>query len=114
MSKKSLDLIQGTLGVLILKTISRKPMHGYAISQWIRERTDDLLVVQDAALYQALRRLEGRGWVESEWGRSENQRRARFYRLTPKGKKQLEQATSDWKSYAAAVFRILDFVPEPA
>jgi PadR family transcriptional regulator, regulatory protein PadR len=109
---RSLDLIQGTLDVLILRTLAGDPMHGYGISRWIRERTDGVLEVQDAALYQALRRLEGKGWVAAEWGSSENNRRARFYQLTEAGRSQLRRESSAWRRYAEAVFRVLD--PAPA
>ncbi len=102
-----LDLVHGTVDVLIMKTLSWRPMHGYAVSKWIRERTDGVLGVEDAALYQALHRLERRGWIESEWGLSENNRRAKYYRLTPLGRQQLGAKTSYWTAYAEAVFRIL-------
>src|SRR3982750_433811 len=83
----AMDLLQGTLDVLILKTLSWEAMHGYAISRWIRQRTDQVLSVEDAALYQALHRLERKGLIESEWGVSENNRRAKFYALTTAGRK---------------------------
>jgi PadR family transcriptional regulator, regulatory protein PadR len=108
MAERSLDLIQGTLDVLILRTLAGDPMHGYGISRWIRERTEGVLAVQDAALYQALRRLEGRGWVASEWGTSENNRRARFYRLTDEGRSRLRVESSAWRRYATAVTRVLE------
>lgn len=114
MARQALDLIQGTLDVLILRTIAGDPLHGYGISRWIRERTGGVLDVQDAALYQALRRLEGKGWVEAEWGVSENGRRARYYRLTPGGRAQLTRQTTAWREYAAAVFRVLDPAPGEA
>jgi len=101
-------LLQGTVDVLILKTLSREPMHGYAISAWVRERTEGELGLEEAALYQALHRLEHRGWVEAEWGLSENNRRAKFYRLTAKGRKRLVEATSAWRRYAVAVARVLE------
>ena len=82
MGRDSLELLQGTLDVLILKTLSWQPMHGYGVSRWIRRRTDDVLAVEDAALYQALHRLERKGWIDSEWGVSENNRRAKYYQLT--------------------------------
>jgi PadR family transcriptional regulator PadR len=105
---ESLDLLQGTLDVLILKTLSWGPMHGYAVSRWIRERTDDVLTVEDAALYQALHRLERRGLVESEWGLSENNRRAKFYRMMPAGRRELREATATWRRYSSAVGVVLD------
>lgn len=108
MTARPLDLLQGTLDVLILRTLAGAPMHGYGISRWIRERTDGVLAVQDAALYQALRRIERKGWVEAEWGVSENNRRARYYRLTATGRKQLRGETAMWRRYADAVARVLD------
>jgi PadR family transcriptional regulator, regulatory protein PadR len=108
MGDESLELLQGTLDVLILRTLAWQSMHGYGVTQWIRERTDGALNVQDAALYQALRRLERKGWVESEWGMSENNRRARFYALTPAGRRQLQAEAKAWQRYAEAVFKVLE------
>ena len=102
-----MDLLQGTLDVLILKTLSWEAMHGYAISRWIRQRTDNVLTVEDAALYQALHRLERKALIESEWGLSENNRRARFYKLTRKGRKQLAVEESQWKHLTTAVAKVL-------
>ena len=103
-----LELVQGTLDVLVLKTLAWEPMHGYGVSRWIRQRTDDVLLVEDAALYQALHRLERKGLIESEWGVSENNRRAKFYSLTPAGRRQLRTETANWRRYAAAVFKVLE------
>lgn len=114
MSDDSLDLLQGTLDVLILQTLSAQPLHGYGISRWIRQRTAGTLEVRDAALYQALRRMERKGWVEAEWGRSESNRRARYYRLTPAGRKQLKRKASAWRRYAEAVALVLEPSPEEA
>ena len=108
MAREPLDLLQGTLDVLILKTLSWGPMHGYAVSRWIRECTDAVLAVEDAALYQALHRLERREWIEAEWGLSENNRRAKYYRLTPAGRRQLRAEAATWRAYAAAVFKVLE------
>jgi transcriptional regulator len=108
MARESLDLLQGTLDVLILKTLSWQPMHGYAISRWIRQRTDDVLAVEDAALYQALHRIERKGWIESEWGLSENNRKAKFYQLTTEGRRQLRAESATWRRYAEAVFKVLE------
>jgi PadR family transcriptional regulator, regulatory protein PadR len=108
MARTSLDLVQGTVDVLIMKTLSWRPMHGYAVSKWIRERTEGVLGVEDAALYQALHRLERRGWIESEWGLSENNRKAKFYQLTTEGRRQLRAEAATWREYAAAVFKVLD------
>ena len=107
MPKTSLELMQGTVAVLILKTLSWGAMHGYDISRTIRQRSDGALGVEDAALYQALHRLERRAWIEAEWGLSENNRRAKFYRLTPRGRRQLAVETSKWDKLAGAIARIL-------
>jgi PadR family transcriptional regulator, regulatory protein PadR len=110
-----LALLQGTLDVLILKSLSWQPMHGYAVSRWIRARSGDTLTVEDAALYQALHRLERRGWVESEWGVSESKRRAKYYALTTVGRRQLRVETATWRRYAGAVASVLDTISfEPA
>jgi PadR family transcriptional regulator, regulatory protein PadR len=102
-----LDLLQGTLDVLILKTLSWGPRHGYAVARWIGETTADELQIEEGALYTALHRMEKRGWVESEWGLSENNRRARFYQLTALGRKQLREKSALWTRYAHAVFAVL-------
>ena len=92
MSADELELLQGTLDVLVLKTLTWGPRHGYAVARWIRETSDEALTVEDRALYVSLHRLEERGLVESEWGLSENNRKAKFYRLTPAGRAQLREA----------------------
>ena len=102
-----LELLQGTLDVLILKTLSWGPRHGYAVARWISDTTGDELQIEEGALYTALHRMEKRGWVESEWGLSENNRRARFYQLTTLGRKQLRAKTALWTRYAHAVFAVL-------
>src|SRR5688572_18189440 len=102
-----LGLLQGTLDLLVLKTLTWGPRHGYAIARWIRDRSDEVLAVEDRALYLALHRLEERGLVESDWGLSENNRRARYYQLTRAGRSQLRQRTTHWTSYAEAVFKVL-------
>jgi transcriptional regulator len=107
MPPASLDLLQGTLDVLVLKTLSWGPRHGYAVARWIAETTDDTLVVEEGALYTALHRLEKRGLVESEWGLSENNRRAKFYQLTRDGRAALRAETARWTAYAEAVFKAL-------
>ncbi|HEY3569986.1 MAG TPA: PadR family transcriptional regulator [Thermoanaerobaculia bacterium] len=108
MPKTSMDLLQGTVAVLILKTLSWGPMHGYDISRSIRQRSDGALGLEDAALYQALHRLERKGWIEAEWGLSEKNRRARFYRLTDEGRQALQAELSTWRSYVAAVSKVLE------
>ena len=107
MPTADLDLLQGTLDVLVLKTLSWGPRHGYAVARWIAETTDDALVVEEGALYTALHRLEKRGLVESEWGLSENNRRAKYYQLTAAGRAQLRAEAARWTRYAEAVFKVL-------
>ena len=102
------ELLQGTLDVLVLRTVAWQPMHGYAISRWIRERTRGVIEIEDAPLYKALHRLERDGYVAAEWGLSENNRKARYYRLTPAGKRQLRAQESAWRTYAEAMFRVLE------
>lgn len=102
-----LDLLQGTLDVLVLKALIFGPRHGYAIARWIRDTSDDSLAIEDGALYTALHRLERRGWVEADWGLSENNRKAKFYQLTRDGRRQLDAETRRWTRYAEAVFKVL-------
>ena len=104
----NLKLIQGTVGLLILKTLTRGPEHGYGVSTWIRERSGGELGLEDAALYQALHRLERRGLIESEWGISQNNRRAKYYEITRKGRRYLAEETSAWQRYARAVSSVLE------
>ena len=101
------DLLQGTLDLLILQTLVLGPAHGHTIAYAIERRSDDVLQVEQGSLYPALHRLEDRGWISSEWGTSENNRKARFYRLTAKGRKQLARQTSRWNQLTTAVNRIL-------
>ena len=108
MSHTSLSLIQGTVDLLVLRALQQGPVHGYAVSRWIRERTDAVISMEDAALYQALHRLEARGWVEAEWGVSENNRRARYYSLTAAGQRQLRDEVVTWQRYAAAMSRVIE------
>jgi PadR family transcriptional regulator, regulatory protein PadR len=108
MAKPKVDLLQGTLDLLILKTVALESMHGYGISQRIQQISKDVLRVQQGSLYPALYRLEQRGWITSEWSASENNRRAKYYRLTKAGRKQLEIETSDWERLSAAVAQILE------
>ena len=101
------DLLQGTLDLLILQTLLIGPAHGHTIAHAIERRSDEVLQVEHGSLYPALHRLENRGWISSFWGTSENNRRARYYRLTPAGKKQLAAQTSRWDEIVRAVNRIL-------
>ena len=97
------DVLQGTLDLLIMRTITLEPMHGWAISQRIQQTSDDLLRVQQGSLYPALHRLEHQGWITAEWGASENNRRAKFYELTQAGRRQLQQETAQWARFSGAV-----------
>lgn len=108
MADRDVDLIQGTLNVLILKTLSWGPMNGYAIADWIRRATRGDIELEEGALYPALHRMEHRGWLAAEWGVSENNRRAKFYRLTPDGRKMLRERTKSWGRLVTAVGRVLD------
>ncbi len=108
MSKSAMNLLQGTLDVLILRTLTDGAMHGFGISKWIRERTDGVLGVEDAALYQALHRIERKGWIEAEWGLSENNRRAKYYQLTGSGRRQLKKDTVSLRRYVDALFKVLE------
>ena len=107
MGKSQADLLQGTLDLLIIKTLALGPMHGWGISQGIHQVSEDVLRVNQGSLYPALHRLEAAGWIASEWGASENNRQARFYRLTRAGAKQLREETAQWERIAGAVARIL-------
>ena len=99
--------MQGTLELLVLKTLSREPMHGYGIAQRIHEAAEDLLRVEDGSLYPALYRMEERGWISSEWGSSENNRRAKFYKLTRVGRQQLAAQSVNWERISQAVAKFL-------
>ena len=99
--------MQGTLELLILKTLARESLHGYGIVQRIHESVEDLLKVEDGSLYPALYRMQERGWIKSEWGVSENNRRAKFYKLTRAGQKQLERERANWERVSKAISRIL-------
>lgn len=107
MAREDLQLLQGTLDVLVLKTLSWGPRHGYEIARWIKDTTDAELQVEDRALYVSLHRMEERGWLECEWGMTENNRKARYYQLTADGRRQLAAQTSTWSRYAAAVSKVL-------
>lgn len=102
-----MDLLQGTLDVLILRALADQPRHGYAVSRWIQDRTDGALQIEDAPLYKALRRLEHDDCVVAAWGASENNRRARYYRLTPRGRRRLAAKEATWRRYAEAVGEVL-------
>lgn len=107
MARTPSELLQGTVDILILRTLAWEPMHGYAISRWLNSRSGGVLTVDGAALYQALHRLENRKLVAASWGLSENNRKAKFYTLTPLGRTQLSAESEVWKDYAEAVFKVL-------
>lgn len=107
MSEEKAELLKGTLDMLILQTLTREPAHGYGIARWIEERTNDALEIEEGSLYPALYRMERKGWIESEWGTSENNRRAKYYRLTAEGEKQLEEHISGWERLVVAVGHVL-------
>lgn len=115
MKESELDLVRGTLDLLILKTLVWGKLHGYAVASSIRRQTDDALLVEEGALYPALYRMEAKGWIEAEWGLSENNRRAKYYRLTVEGRRRLRSETRTWKAYTDAVAKVLQATqpPEP-
>jgi PadR family transcriptional regulator PadR len=100
-------LLPGTLDALVLKTLAHGPRHGYAIARWIQEATDDVLRIEEGSLYPALYRMARKGWIAAEWGMSELNREAKFYRLTPQGRKRLAAETESWMRVAAAVTKVL-------
>jgi PadR family transcriptional regulator PadR len=107
MSENDPNFIQGTVDLLILKSLQAEPRHGYGVAAWIRATSDEAFQIEEGALYTALHRMKARGWVESEWGRSKNNRQAKYYRLTDRGRAQLERASDRWESHAEAVGRVL-------
>ena len=106
---RSVDLLQGTLDLLVLKTLSWGPAHGYAIARWIEQLTGEVLRIGEGSLYPALHRMTQAGWLRSEWGVSENNRRARYYSLTAAGRKQLAEEERNWTALTGAVARVLQF-----
>jgi transcriptional regulator len=102
------EILRGTLDLLILRGLSWGPTHGYGVARWIEHATNDALAIGEGTLYPALHRLEERGWVSASWGTSENNRQAKFYELTKKGRAQLRVETDNWRRYAAAIFAALD------
>jgi transcriptional regulator len=111
MTPPAQDILRGTLDLLILKALSWGPAHGYAVARWIQQATGDALAVGEGSLYPALHRLEEREWVAASWGMSENNRQAKFYTLTRRGKARLQRETESWRRYAAAVFAALEAPP---
>jgi len=114
MGKDSLTLLKGTLDVLILKSLSWAPLHGYAVSRWIRQTTDDVLEVQEGVLYPALHRLERRGLVEAEWGRSDTNRKVKYYELTELGVARLASQGDEWDRYSSAMDKVLSATQRPS
>jgi PadR family transcriptional regulator PadR len=114
MSPRERGLLPGTVDLLILRTLVDGPKHGFGISGVLRDRSDGVVDVQDAALYQALHRIERQGWIKAEWGLSDKKRRAKFYQLTRQGHDRLEQETSAWQRYSSAVSKILEPGEAPA
>ena len=111
MGRDTGDMLQGTLGLLILKALAGEERHGYGIAHWIQDVTGDVLQIEEGSLYPALRRLEDRGFVESRWGLSENNRRARYYAITPAGRRHLRADASGWLRFARAVMTVLEAEP---
>jgi PadR family transcriptional regulator, regulatory protein PadR len=109
-----LELLQGTLDLLILKTLSWGPAHGYAIARWIQQLTGEVLTVGEGSLYPALHRLEERGWIDSEWRLSENNRRAKFYTLSTRGRQRLRSEAASWNRFVGAVAKVLSATEQPA
>jgi transcriptional regulator len=109
-----MEIMPGTLDVLILRGLTWGPKHGYAVARWIEESSRSALTVLDGALYTSLHRMEERGWIAAEWALSPTGRRAKFYRLTPAGRKQLEAEQQQWSDYVAAVGRVMRATTQPA
>jgi PadR family transcriptional regulator, regulatory protein PadR len=109
----NVDILRGTLDLLILRAVMWGPTHGYGIAHWIEQATGDVLQVGEGSLYPALHRLEERGWIAAEWGQSENNRRAKFYALTTRGRAQLKLETETWTRFARAVFAALEAPAQP-
>jgi PadR family transcriptional regulator PadR len=114
MADDRFDLLQGTLGLVVLKSLLGGPLHGYAIARWVHDTTGDVLQVEEGSLYPALRRLEDRGLITAEWGLSENNRRARYYELTPVGRRHLRSEAARWLEFSGAVTQVLRAAPSLA
>ena len=113
MFTKESGLLQGTLELLVLKTLSWGPMHGYGIASWIESATSDTLRIEEGSLYPALYRMTRKGWIKGKWGVSENNRRAKFYELTPEGERQFREQTSGWQRFATAVSEAIGTTQAP-
>jgi PadR family transcriptional regulator, regulatory protein PadR len=114
MADDRFDLLQGTLGLVVLKALLGGALHGYAIARWVEDTTGDVLKVEEGSLYPALRRLEDRGFITSQWGLSENNRRARYYSLTAAGRKHLKSEAARWLAFSDAVVQVLRAAPSVA
>lgn len=110
---QSVEVLRGTLDLLILKAVSWGPSHGYGVARWIEQATNDVLQIEEGSLYPALHRLETRGWIDAAWGTSDNNRRAKFYTLTTQGRAQLREEAATWTRFAQAVFAALEAPPKP-
>lgn len=108
MARDTSDLLHGTLDLLVLKALAIQPLHGFGLTKWIEQRTRDNLEIVDSALYKALHRLEDSGAIDAEWGVSENNRKAKYYSLTSKGRQQLRAETATWKRYVSAISNVLE------
>ncbi len=111
---EEIEVRQGTLDMLVLKALTWGPMHGYSVLGWLRHTTGGELRIEDAALYPALHRMEARGLIDSEWGLSENNRRAKYYRLTPDGRQALRSEAESWTRYVAVIAKVLGAAEQPA
>ena len=109
-----LGLLQGTLDLMILKALSWGPMHGFAVAKWVRSTTDDVLQIDDGALYPALHRMEHRGLIDADWDLTENKRRAKYYRLTAKGRQELRVRVTSWDRYSSAVSKVIHATVQPS
>ena len=107
MTRRHMNLLQGTLDVLVLKSLAHEARHGYGVAEWVHRTTGGTLQIEDGALYTSLHRMENRGWIAAEWGVSKNNRRAKYYSLTDAGQSELTKASKDWGRYAEAVFKVL-------
>jgi len=113
MPRSPVDLLQGSLDVLVLKTLSWGPMHGFGIARWLRLLTDDAFQVEEGSLYPALYRMENKGWIKSEWRITENNRRAKYYKLTAAGRRRFAEESASWLRFAAAMAKVLHAVEQP-
>ena len=113
MATTSVEVLQGTLDFMVLKTLTWGPSHGYGVVRSLRLLTDEVLQIEEGSLYPALHRMERKGWIESEWGLSENNRRAKFYSITPQGRKQLRTETTSWSTLSIAIGKVLNATAAP-